>query len=84
VLLKAGIELPDAAREVVFPNGVPIRMEGAGEPAALPEEGAGTPPVDEEASDATLGEGDLTNESNEVRRKFEGKAPEADVNLLKA
>ena len=33
-LLEEGISMPDEAREVIFPNGVPVLMDGQSEPAA--------------------------------------------------
>lgn len=87
-LLKGGIELPDPAREVVFPKGVPLlRM-----PRTPREEGATSAPVSAptpetfhgDDSAATAAEGDLTSETTDVRRRSEGAIPEATENLLKA
>lgn len=81
VLLSAGIEMPDTAREVVFPRGVPIvQAEG---PAV--QQAVETAPADsgEEASDATTGEGGLLNETSEISGQASSTVPEAGQNLLK-
>ena len=79
-LLKAGIELPDPAREVVFPKGVPI-IEHAGVPrtGGLGQE---QPDKDgnEEGQEATSSEGRLTKSTlNEEPPDI----PEAEEDLLK-
>ena len=83
-LLKGGIELPDPSREVVFPQGVPIRqMEGAAAannaaaPAMVGRAGH------DDIADATAEEGDLTSESASIDQEA-GRVPEAEINLLKA
>lgn len=90
-LLKAGIEMPDPAREVVFPKGVPLLQMGEQQKGMPTGEGAVSPqpvaPPDvvsaDETSDATEGEGALTNETEEVRGQSRGEVPEASENLLK-
>ncbi len=82
-LLDAGIELPDPAREVVFPKGVPF-IHMTDEPQSVqtmtrPDEKTAL----SETSDATAGEGELTNETNEVRGHSQGEVLEASENLLK-
>ena len=88
VLLESGIELPDPAREVVFPKGIPVTMlSGTAEPSAsnrsvstnhdVASPGAG------DSSDTTEGEGNLTNETREISEQAEGIAPEGKENLLK-
>lgn len=80
-LLGGGIELPDAAREVVFPKGVPIVRMGDAESQKI------TPPPSSLEGDhgdvATVGEGGLRNEMTEVARQSRDPAPEAKENLLK-
>lgn len=79
-LVEGGIELPDPAREVVFPRGVPIVQMGSA-PIAAP---VSQPPVAaDEDSDATAAEGDLASESSEIDSQS-GRVPEAAVNLLKS
>lgn len=82
-LLKGGIELPDPAREVIFPRGVPIvhMDEASGATFGPPE--VDRPSLDEDSTAATIGEGDLLNDSEEVSSRSEGKVPEGEENLLK-
>ncbi|MEX1147976.1 MAG: mechanosensitive ion channel domain-containing protein, partial [Sphingomonadales bacterium] len=84
-LLKGGIELPDSAREVIFPKGVPVvRMTSAAEAVRETESDAGAARTADEASNTTPAEGDLSNETVEMRaRQTEGNLPEAEENLLK-
>ncbi|WP_235679145.1 mechanosensitive ion channel family protein [Aquibium microcysteis] len=83
-LMAGGIEMPDTAREVVFPKGVPIRRADRASrprPAALPREDP-VPPSDGEA--ATVGEGDLASETREARPGRLGDEAAIDQeNLLK-
>lgn len=83
-LMKAGISMPDEAREIVFPNGVPVRMlaelQGPEPTANLP------PPTERAASDtetATEAEGDLSNEAADIARQAETtRKVEGQVNLI--
>ena len=70
-LQNAGISMPDAAREIIFPDGVPVRQVAAGERSAEVEPQSSAP----ESGDAavvTLGEGDLISESRELERQADG------------
>lgn len=83
-LQDAGISMPDAAREVVFPDGVPIRRVDA---ETLPTTERPTVPAaaSEEAESATIsaGEGSLQSEEAELRRQASAAdIPEARDNLL--
>lgn len=83
-LQDAGISMPDAAREVVFPDGVPIRRVDA---ETLPTTERPTIPAaaSEEAESATIsaGEGSLQSEEAELRRQASAAdIPEARDNLL--
>ena len=84
-LLRGGIELPDPAREVVFPRGVPIMQMEAAQPKAaaqpLPQPAPAAPHEDE--CDATAEEGDLSSETSAIDQTA-GRVPESEVNLLKA
>ena len=53
--------MPDDAREIIFPDGVPIRQIES-DPAAA----AAEPPPSETDDDATASEGDLSNEHAEI------------------
>jgi small conductance mechanosensitive channel len=82
-LLSAGIELPDPAREVVFPKGVPVvcHQDDVAKVRSPPAVSEFAP--DEKQTPSTVGEGGLRNETKEVCEQSEGRAPEAEENLLK-
>ena len=83
-LLKGGIELPDPAREVVFPRGVPIvHIKEAQSSTTGQTKSDGPVLLEQEESPATVGEGGLRNETTEVCEQTEGATPEAEENLLK-
>jgi hypothetical protein len=83
-LLKAEIELPDPAREIVFPRGVPIvPTQGAENAEARHQGSVGRAHLEEDENSQTIGEGGLRNEAINVCEQSEGEAPEADENLLK-
>ena len=79
-LQNAGISMPDASREIIFPNGVLVRHAPAsssdGEaPAPAPRIGA--------AANATSGEGDLASEVDELERQADAAdLPDTGENLL--
>ncbi len=93
-LQAGGFTLPDSAREVIFPQGVPLapapavdgtRSGAGGKP--VPGGGAekrGTrQPARESASVATAAEGGLGRADEEIRgQAVQAWTPEADVNLL--
>lgn len=80
-LLNGGIELPDPAREVVFPKGVPI-VQTEGMPAVIQATREEAAPEDE-TSVATESEGHLSNDEAEISEHSKGAVPEAEENLLK-
>ena len=84
-LIKGGIELPDSAREVIFPKGVPvIQATGTTQASLEAEGGVEAAGVADEMSDSTASEGDLSNETMEMREhQAEGNLPEAQENLLR-
>jgi small-conductance mechanosensitive channel len=83
VLLRGGIELPDSAREVIFPKGVPlIQSEDPAAARAAPDGKVGVRPAEQDTSAATESEGNLSSESAEVRDRSKEAAPEARENLL--
>lgn len=74
-LLDGGISMPDEAREVIFPQGVPFyRTEPPSKPAVAPSQGR-TGVAESEATDAEGGlsseEGDLLREAGDVRTSEE-------------
>ena len=81
-LLEGGIELPDPAREVVFPKGVPVtQLEFLPRGAKLPNNKKDRVSA-EETSAATASEGDLAKEDVELSGRARGGVPEAAENLL--
>ncbi|MDF1794406.1 MAG: mechanosensitive ion channel family protein, partial [Thalassobaculaceae bacterium] len=88
-LIEEGISMPDEAREVIFPQGVPIlTMDGsAADRATLPTGSSGAahpePPAIESDAEATAAEGDLENETESLERHAAaGDIPEASSDLL--
>ncbi|MGK2952908.1 MAG: hypothetical protein ACSLEZ_11065, partial [Thiobacillus sp.] len=64
----SGISLPDEARELIFPHGVPVRMiesEGTAQPAAP----AQAKPTVEPETVATKGEAGLESEAGEIKEQ---------------
>ncbi len=84
-LLEGGIELPDSAREVIFPKGVPVsRMAGSADAFDEAAISAHADRAADETSDTTPTEGDLANETMQMsEQQSEGNLPEAQENLLK-
>ncbi len=88
-LQEAGISLPDEAREMIFPEGVPVRM--LGEERTMPEELPARAPAArpafrraaEESDVTTDAEGDLTSEAGEIQKQArESRQPEEGADLL--
>lgn len=82
----AGISMPDEAREMIFPDGVPVRMV-SGEPTERADvdqpEPAGEAPGVETAAVATEGEGGLASEAEEIQQQArQSRTPEEGRNLL--
>ncbi|TWT95594.1 mechanosensitive ion channel family protein [Neorhodopirellula pilleata] len=78
-LAEAGVSMPDEARELVFPHGVPARMiEDSNAPIAKPEEVSSPKAqvISNRSKDKTMtqGEGNLSNEQDEVMRVTGGDA----------
>ncbi|OJU25685.1 MAG: mechanosensitive ion channel protein MscS [Nitrobacter sp. 62-13] len=87
VLHEGGIILPDPAREVVFPKGVPVTLlkHDTEERTLSPFNSIkiGEALEGDDASDATEGEGNLSNETKEVCEQSEDLAVQPNANLLK-
>jgi small-conductance mechanosensitive channel len=80
-LLEGGIELPDPAREVVFPKGVPVtQTESMPREAKIPDKRDRASA--DETSAVTGSEGDLATEEVGVSRRARRGVPEAVENLL--
>lgn len=91
-LEDAGVSMPDEAREVIFPKGVPVHMmEGANAPRAAgaprapgsAESAAPKPPSAESLALATAAEGDLGSETVELEKQAaEARDPEEGKNVI--
>ena len=82
---ERGISMPDEAREVVFPQGVPVRLVRAKREPAAPEElGRGRREATPEDADVATGaEAGLGSEASSIERlAFESRTPEAGQDLL--
>lgn len=78
-----GISMPDDAREVIFPDGVPVRMVPAPEGEPPPDRRRRPPPRAEPSAVTTAAEGDLTSEREELREQARrARVPEEGPNLL--
>lgn len=83
----AGISMPDDAREMIFPQGVPVRMldgnESQKKPASTPATDQPAASLDESASIATSAEAGLSSEAQEIQEQAqEAWKPEDSENLL--
>ncbi|MCV0387851.1 MAG: mechanosensitive ion channel [Nitrobacter sp.] len=87
VLHEGGIVLPDPAREVVFPKGVPVTLlKNDAEERTLSHFNSikiGEGLEGDDASDTTEGEGNLSSETKEVCEQSENLAVQPNANLLK-
>ncbi len=84
---KDGITMPDAAREIVFPLGVPIQMtDGEERPRVKPEAVKRAPATKEASGSAvsTSAEGGLCSETEKLKEQAEkARPPEDGADLLK-
>lgn len=82
---REGIEMPDDAREVVFPEGVPVHMLGEKENKEQQErahEKQSQPSYEEQVHQA---EGNLVSEEQEIKKQAEdARNPEDAPNLIKS
>tara|TARA_E500000318_G_scaffold47968_1_gene45134 strand:- start:1916 stop:3355 length:1440 start_codon:yes stop_codon:yes gene_type:complete len=86
-LIEENVSMPDEAREIVFPQGVPvISMDGspaAPGPAHTPTQGIAPAESTESGVAATISEGDLENETDSLERHAaSADIPEAEEDLL--
>lgn len=77
-LTEAEITMPDEARELVFPNGVPVQMiEGNATPTEPKKQAVESEP------ETSVGEGDLSTEQDDVMRAtHHDETIEAESNLI--
>jgi small-conductance mechanosensitive channel len=82
-LQDAGISLPDEAREVIFPNGVPVRMlDGEAERAGMGRDQPAKAAAEPEAV-STRAEAELQSEAAQIKEQARGAwSPEEGENLL--
>ncbi|NND17490.1 MAG: mechanosensitive ion channel family protein, partial [Silicimonas sp.] len=76
-LMDAGVSMPDDAREIIFPDGVPLvrQSETAPEPATIVAK--------ETSAERTVAEASLENDQDDVvERATRGDSPEDDGDLL--
>ncbi len=90
-LTRAEITMPDEAREIVFPKGVPVQIiEASARPSQEPPRAEVVPSetkmpavVAEDESEASVGEGDLSSEQGDVMRATANDAIiEKEANLI--
>lgn len=86
-IVEAGISMPDEAREMIFPNGVPVTIvdrtteSDAPQASARAERNAAT--VNEDEPITTRSEGGLTSEAEEINSQAQhSRVPEGGENLL--
>lgn len=88
-LVSGGISLPDPAREVVFPNGVPVTVLQEAPQGPDSNQGKAASPFEttehrsDNAGPATSAEGNLSSDVDAVTEHSTGAVPEARENLLK-
>ncbi|MFI4896729.1 MAG: mechanosensitive ion channel domain-containing protein [Phycisphaerales bacterium JB059] len=79
-LTDAGVSMPDEAREVIFPQGVPVAM-GATSDAPAPPSAPDAPKLAEEV--VVEAEGDLSSETDDLNRQAESsRDPDEGDNVL--
>jgi small conductance mechanosensitive channel len=83
--MQEGISMPDEAREMVFPNGVPVQLTGNSQPF---QERADKIEVEMQPSEdsrvAAKGEGELESNDEEIREQArQSRSPEEGENLLR-
>jgi small-conductance mechanosensitive channel len=79
---ESGISMPDEAREVVFPNGVPVTMQEAEMPDARHKPDEKASPADSDS--ANEAEGGLLSDADEIEKQArEARLPEEGKDLLR-
>jgi len=79
----AGISMPDEAREMIFPQGVPVEMIQRAETGQPPASSQRPEPVVELDTVSTSAEGGLKSEAEEIKNQAEqSRTPEPGENLL--
>lgn len=80
----AGISMPDEARELIFPNGVPVTINQVAERKVDDRKRSGPPPAEPDAEDvATDAEAGLRSEAPEIKEQARtSRSPEEGDDLL--
>lgn len=83
-LTSEGISMPDEAREVIFPQGVPVRMlEGEAAESVSPRQEPAEPPSPDTTNAMIEAEGDLGSETHDLEKQAdEARDPEEGANVL--
>lgn len=82
---EAGISMPDEAREVVFPAGVPVRMRSDEQVDDQPRSQRHIAKTAGDQQPANSAEGDLASEASEIQHQArQARTPEAGQNLLES
>lgn len=85
VLMDAGVSMPDAAREVIFPQGVPLsRFEPRpADVSPSDHEAPGAPKLSEKDEPLhAASDRDLSTDTDLLERQFSARIEESDVDLL--
>lgn len=83
-LMEAGVSLPDEAREVIFPQGVVVNMDGQPSPSSVVSQGAAVGANVEDARLATPAEGQLASDAGVLMQQASNcTLGENETNLLK-
>lgn len=79
---SAGISMPDASREIVFPNGVPVSIQSEESTPTRERETAKLKPEADEGA-VSSAEGGLHSEANEIEQQArQSRSPDEGANLL--
>ena len=83
----AGISMPDEAREMIFPNGVPVQVINEKSETSTTVQSnvqKSTTPPNESSNVSTSAEGNLSSEAEEIQSQAQNsRSPESGENLLK-
>jgi small-conductance mechanosensitive channel len=81
-LTDAGVSMPDAAREVIFPQGIPLIEAGKGMKAPSQTEVANRWPLDRAEPEFSANEADLSADHNLIQRQASAAVEEGEADLL--
>lgn len=82
---KHGISMPDEAREMVFPNGVPVQISEKQLPKQAAPDSPPAPSATDDSEVTTQAEGQLQSNAGEIREQARrSRSPEEGEDLLKS